>query len=187
MNNPRRVNVLSVNIVMLLMPHVLRVWIRLAGVMGAPRGQPGNYICHFLVGHGPARQILAPVRRAQFRPPCDHSRSKMLVTHYRLICPIYNRTGLLSSCPIGAVTRGAERLIHFGAALQVARSFRCIGWRGSAAEKTSLGPEPDSANQDIDLFVGEHSASALREGGHRRVTYSAGCDAANRGIVSDRE
>src|SRR5438445_11103531 len=103
---------LLVNIVMLLVLHVLRVWIRLAGVMDAPRDQPGNYICHFLLGHGPARHILAPVRRTQFRPPGDHSRSKILITHQRQIGPIYNGAGPLASCPIGAVTGGAERLIR---------------------------------------------------------------------------
>jgi len=78
-------------------------------------------------------------------------------------------------------------LIHHGAALQVAGSFRCIGWRVSAGEKTRLSPGPYSANQDIDLFVGEHSASALREGGHRSAMYSIGSGAAYRGVVSDRQ
>src|ERR1700686_341610 len=85
------------------------------------------------------------------------------------------------------MTRGAERLIRHRAALQVSGSFRCIGWRVSAGEKTRLSPGPDSANQDIDLFVGEHSASGLRKGGHRSAMYSIGGGAANRGIVSDRQ
>src|ERR1700682_1488599 len=85
------------------------------------------------------------------------------------------------------MTKGAERLIRHHAALQVAGSFRCIGWRVSAWEKTRLSPGADSANQDIDLFVGEHSASTLRKGGHRRAMYSICGGAANRGIIGDRQ
>jgi hypothetical protein len=85
------------------------------------------------------------------------------------------------------MTRGAERSIHHGATLQVSGSFRCIGWRVGAGEKTRLSPGTDPANQDVDLFVGEHSASGLRKGGHRSSMYSIGSGAANRGIVSDRQ
>ena len=78
-------------------------------------------------------------------------------------------------------------MIHLRTALRVAGSLRCVEWGISAGEKTRLSPGPDSANQGIDLFVGEHSASALRKGGHCSAAYSVGSGAANHGIVSDRQ
>jgi len=64
--------------------------------------------------------------------------------------------------------------------------LRCVGW-GLAPGEDQTEPGPDSANQGIDLFVGEHSASALRKGGHCSAAYSVGGGAANHGIVSDRQ
>src|SRR5260370_10585154 len=77
--------------------------------------------------------------------------------------------------------------MHAGAALRVAGSFRCVGWRVSAGEKTGLSPGADPCDQGVDLLVREHSAGALGEGGHRGAMYSIGGGAANGGIVGDRE
>jgi len=83
------------------------------------------------------------------------------------------------------MTRGTERLIDFGAVLYVARSFRRIERGVGAAKIARWSPGPDSTYQGIDLFVCEHSASALLKCGHRRATYSVGGYGANHRIVSD--
>src|SRR5258707_10636413 len=64
--------------------------------------------------------------------------------------------------------------MHAGAALRVAGSFRCVGWRVSAGEKTGLSPGADPCDQGVDLLVREHSAGALGKGGHRGAVYSIG-------------
>src|ERR1700724_2207998 len=85
----RREIVSSIDIVMLLILHVLRIWVGLPWASGTPRGQPSDYVADFLVGHGPARHILAPVRCAKFRPPGYHRDSQILITHQREIGLIF--------------------------------------------------------------------------------------------------
>src|SRR3984957_16286993 len=85
------------------------------------------------------------------------------------------------------MTRGTERLIDVGAVVRVADSFCCKGRRVGAAKITSWSPGADSANQGIDLFVGEHSSGALCECGHRGATHSVGSCVANHRVVSYRQ
>jgi hypothetical protein len=89
-NSARREIVSSVDIVMLLILHVFRIRVGLARANRTPQGQPSNHVGDFLIGHGPARNILAPIRRAQFRPPSYHLSSQILITHQGQIGAIYN-------------------------------------------------------------------------------------------------
>src|ERR1700722_9144073 len=95
MKNPRRERLASaggdvsgfVDIVFLrLFLRVLRVansGIRLPRILRAPRSQPRNYICDFLIGHWTSGDIAAPVGCAQFRPACDHDRAQSLIADQR--------------------------------------------------------------------------------------------------------
>src|ERR1700681_460611 len=89
-NSVRREIVLSVDIVMLLILRIFRIWVGLARASGTQRGQPSNYVDDFLVGHGPARHILAPVRCAKFVQTDDHRSSQILIANQREIGAIYN-------------------------------------------------------------------------------------------------
>ena len=54
--------------------------IRLSGESLSPAGKPRHDIGNLLCRHRLTFDVGAPVRRAQFGPPCNHYRSKLLVT-----------------------------------------------------------------------------------------------------------
>src|ERR1700730_13149043 len=83
------------------------------------------------------------------------------------------------------MTPGTEGLINLGTVLRVAGSFRYKGRRVGTAKIARWSPGAESANQRIDLFVGEHSSGALCECGHRGATHSVRGCVANRRVVSD--
>src|SRR5580765_1688433 len=64
-----------------------RIW--LSRILRASRREPRNYVGDVLIGHGLARHISPPVRRSQFRAPCDDDGAQSLIADQcekRIIC-----------------------------------------------------------------------------------------------------
>src|ERR1700688_3671806 len=84
MNRPRRERVVSTGIEKLLMLlRVIRNGIRLPRDLHTERGEPGNYVRNFLVGHRFARHVSTPVRGAQFRTAGDNNGAQCLIADQR--------------------------------------------------------------------------------------------------------
>ena len=93
-----------------------------------------------------------------------------------------------AAAAVCAVTRRAVNSIDGRSALRIAGTWRRIGRRIGIAQSIRLGPAgSNSADDDIDLVVGQHSAGVLRKRRHGGSGNSVGGYAANRGIVGDGE
>ncbi len=149
--------------------------------------KPCHDIRNVLGRHGSALDVTAPVRCTQFRPACNHDRSKLLITCQSKVRTIYDRAGRTPSTAADSMTGGTVRAICIGATLRIARSLRCIRRRNLIAESTELRPGSDSSHKGVDLLVGEHSTPTLRKGGHRSAGNSACRGAANHRVVGNSE
>src|SRR5438132_2786728 len=81
-----------------------RLRVRLAWKLCPVGRKPGHDIGNFLCRHRSAFNITAPVRCTQFRPSCNHYRSKILVTNQSKVGFIHNRAGLAPSMTVQSVT-----------------------------------------------------------------------------------
>src|SRR5260370_26646237 len=79
MKNPRRDTKFSFDIVKLLMLRVIRNGIGLPRILRSPRAEPRNHVGDFLVRHGLARYVSAPVGCPQFGTARDYNRAQTLI------------------------------------------------------------------------------------------------------------
>src|ERR1700735_169692 len=87
---------------------------------------------------------------------------------------------------VSSMTRRAVNTIRGCAALRIAGILRRIGWGIGATQPIGFRPTiSNSAHDDVDLLVSQHSAGMVRKRRHRGSLDSGGRDSTNRGIVSD--
>src|SRR3989442_7763894 len=159
MNSPRRVSIVSFDMVRLLALLVIGHEVRLPRVLHAARGEPRNDIGDFLVRHRLAWHISAPVGRPQFRTAGDDDRAQALIAHERQKRIIGNGAALWAAPASRAVARFAIRFERGFASLNVTRRFRNV--RGRVDPIQNSGPAParsDPRDDHIDLLVCQHSA-----------------------------
>ena len=112
--------------------------------------------------------IAAPVRSAEFGAAHDYDRAKLLIVEQREERSIDDRACLLSAAAAGAVAgRAVSRRRRLNRARH--RRARMTAYGGGFAPRKTSGFAQRSRiplDDRIDLFIGEHAAGALREGGH---------------------
>src|SRR5258708_871572 len=168
-NSPRRESVFSFDIIRLLVLRVIRNGIRLSRVRSPPRGEPGNYVGDFLVRHGLAGHVSAPVWRSQFGTTGDDNGAQPLIADEREKGIIRDGAALWSSVAARAVARFAIRFVGKFASQSVARGLRRIGRRTGCVENSAPAPaRSDFARDHINLLLRQHSPGALPEVRHPR-------------------
>ena len=94
-----------------------RVW--LPRILNAPRDEPSHYVGDFLIGHGLARNVSAPIRRSQVRAARDDDRAQTLIADERKKRIIGDSTCLLTTVTTRAMARLAVGFISGFTALGV--------------------------------------------------------------------
>jgi len=89
---------------------------------------------------------------------------------------------------VWAVTGGAVDTVRDESSLGITGARSRIGRSLSVPQRIWLGPAAShSADNDMDLIVGQHAAGVLRKRRHRRSRNSVGRHAPDRGVVGDSE
>src|SRR5580704_13501495 len=169
MKNPRRERLASAGLAdsvfvdILISPLLLRVLrlrplrivqsgIRLPRILGAPRHQPGNYICDFLIGHWMSGDIAAPIGRAQFWPAGDHDRAQSLIADQRQERIIRDGAPLGRSRAFGTMAGCAICSKHKLAVIDIPGGFcRIGGWIGSIENVFAPPTRKDSTRNHFGL------------------------------------
>src|SRR5271156_3435338 len=187
MNSPRR-EISSSTIVKLLVVREIRNRIWLAGVLGTPGNEPGNYVGDFLLRHRLALHVAAPVWRAKLGTARDDNGAQTLIADKREKRIIRDGAALLCAMPGCSMAGFAIRFVSGFALLSIAGGFRGVGRRIGRVESSGLAPaRSDSARNHFNLLVRHQSARALGKSRHRGSAQAVGDIFANGGVIHDRQ
>src|SRR5258708_30794130 len=146
----------------------MQTGIRLSGVRSPARGEQGNYVGDFLVRHGLAGNVSAPVWRSQFGTTGDDNGAQPLIADQREKRIIRDGAAPWTSVAAWSVAGFAIRFGGKFASQSVARGLRRIARPTACVENSAPAPaRSDFARDHINLLLRQHSAGALREGRHR--------------------
>ena len=137
------------------------------------RRYPCDNIGYFLRRHGPARDIVSPIRLSKIRPSDDHRCPERLVADQSQIIWIHNRSAFWLAAAVRIVALRAIGLVNNQTATHIDRFgifISSVGWQSHCVELIGARPaRPYPLDDHLDLLVGKNTPLLLNKGRHSCV------------------
>src|SRR5579863_9825944 len=162
-------------------------WIRLPWSGGPLRNQPGAHIGNFVVGHGAAGNMVAPVGLADVGTAGDDGGAHGLFIDQRQERSVEDGAGAAAMLRVIAVAAGAGQDIYRLTFVHVAGIGGLVRRQILALNGVVLVPARTHALHDgVDLCIGQRAAGLGAERRHQRALLAVGNHVAQRWVVKER-